>query len=82
MPIYEYLCQSCDNEFEELILGSEQPQCPRCESSDLEKKMSNFAVGEQGPHPGAAATAALSPFSGGGPEACGSCGSPDGPGSC
>jgi putative FmdB family regulatory protein len=33
MPIYEYSCASCDNEFEVLVRGSEKPACPDCGSS-------------------------------------------------
>ena len=44
MPIYEYVCRECDSEFEELVQGSTQPRCPACNSSELEKKFSSFAV--------------------------------------
>ncbi|MBD3218228.1 MAG: zinc ribbon domain-containing protein [candidate division Zixibacteria bacterium] len=43
MPIYEYVCKKCGDEFEELIRGSEEAAvCPRCESGDCEKKLSVF----------------------------------------
>jgi putative FmdB family regulatory protein len=40
MPIFEYRCQSCAHEFEQLILGATTPQCPACESQELEKLIS------------------------------------------
>lgn len=46
MPIYEYRCKSCRNEFELLILPSNRakPACPGCQSEDLERLLSGFAV--------------------------------------
>ena len=40
MPIYEYLCQECGAEFEELVSGDALPQCPTCTSANTEKLMS------------------------------------------
>jgi putative FmdB family regulatory protein len=45
MPIYEYKCKDCGQEFETLVLGSEKPVCEKCNSQNLEKKFSSFAVG-------------------------------------
>ncbi len=46
MPIYEYLCKSCHNHFESLVLRkNEQVQCPGCESTNLQKMVSAHAVG-------------------------------------
>jgi putative FmdB family regulatory protein len=45
MPIFEYRCRSCGDEFELLVLGTEVPVCPSCEAEDLEKKLSTFASG-------------------------------------
>ena len=34
MPIYEYKCQSCGHEFEELVsLGGPAPACPACQGA-------------------------------------------------
>ncbi|MFI4939635.1 MAG: zinc ribbon domain-containing protein [Burkholderiales bacterium] len=71
MPIYEYACKKCGHEFEALVRSSTIPDCPGCRSTDLEKKLSVFASPKPTPK-GAPAVA--------GP--CGSCGHPDGPGSC
>jgi putative FmdB family regulatory protein len=40
VPIYEYSCRGCKHEFELLIRGQEQPECPTCHSRDLEKQFS------------------------------------------
>lgn len=40
MPIYEYSCEKCENQFEELVRGDETPRCPACESENLERLMS------------------------------------------
>lgn len=43
MPIYEYLCHSCEKEFTELILKSDeeaQLRCPHCQGQDLKRLIS------------------------------------------
>ena len=40
MPIYEYACNQCGEEFELLIRGDEKPSCPGCESESLERLLS------------------------------------------
>ncbi|MDO4583763.1 MAG: zinc ribbon domain-containing protein [Planctomycetia bacterium] len=40
MPIYEYRCEKCGKEFEELVRGKEKPHCPACGSEELGKKLS------------------------------------------
>jgi putative FmdB family regulatory protein len=48
MPIYEYRCRGCANEFELLVLpASPVPACPECESPDLEQLLSGFAVSSE-----------------------------------
>ena len=46
MPIYEFVCQSCGNPFETLMIGfsTEGVVCPECESENVKKKISSFAV--------------------------------------
>jgi putative FmdB family regulatory protein len=44
MPIYEYACQACGIRFEQLILRSDTPECPSCQSRNLERLISLFAV--------------------------------------
>ena len=70
MPIYEYRCSSCGNEFEKLVRASDTPECPSCHGQKLDKKLSVFATSTQEP-----AASSL-------PNPCGSCGNPGGPGSC
>ena len=44
MPIFEYVCTACGEDFEELIIGSgSDVKCPKCGSSEAQKKMSAFA---------------------------------------
>ncbi|MBD3219109.1 MAG: zinc ribbon domain-containing protein [candidate division Zixibacteria bacterium] len=45
MPLYEYKCNQCGHEFEELVYGDKKPACPKCNSDKTEKKMSAFATG-------------------------------------
>jgi len=74
MPIFEYVCRECKHQFEAIVLGSQTPKCPKCESRKLEQQLSRFAVS------GGKSSSAGAAESGGG--ACGSCGDPRGPGAC
>ncbi len=40
MPVFEYLCKECAQEFELLVRGSAAPSCPACGGQELEKLMS------------------------------------------
>lgn len=41
MPLYEYHCRRCDEDFELLVYSAEEPvACPSCESEKVEKKLS------------------------------------------
>ncbi|RIK78200.1 MAG: zinc ribbon domain-containing protein [Planctomycetota bacterium] len=40
MPLYEYTCTKCRDEFELLVRGSETPVCPACGSDRLERLLS------------------------------------------
>lgn len=49
MPIYEYYCKQCADEFEKLVLReSEEVSCPSCGSNEVERKVSAFSVGGGG----------------------------------
>jgi putative FmdB family regulatory protein len=49
MPIYEYRCTQCANEFELLVLRtSPVPACPSCASQNIEQLLSGFAVNSEG----------------------------------
>ncbi|MGH9174173.1 MAG: FmdB family zinc ribbon protein [Vicinamibacterales bacterium] len=73
MPLYEYECRSCHHHFELLVREHTVLACPSCESQELDKQLSVFAVGapstQFAPRPAS-------------PGPCGSCGDPRGPGSC
>ena len=46
MPIFEYRCLDCENEFERIVLrSSEEAECPSCHGMHAEKLLSAFAVG-------------------------------------
>ena len=77
MPVYEYQCSQCSHEFEELVFGSETPECPKCSSDQLAKRVSDFGVGRFTPSFEAPSAPPPPP-----PGACGACGNPEGPGSC
>jgi len=40
MPIYEYHCEKCGCDFEELVFGGASPACPKCSSQKTQKLMS------------------------------------------
>ena len=69
MPIFEYHCAKCGNDFEELVFKrDEKVPCPRCGSKKVGKQMSTFARG--GGSDGGGDTGGSS---GGGGHSCGSC---------
>ncbi len=40
MPIYEYHCEKCGEDFECLVLGSEKVLCRKCRSGRIRKRIS------------------------------------------
>lgn len=44
MPMFEYRCNRCGREFERLVIGNREVDCPGCGSADLRKLFSVFAV--------------------------------------
>ena len=40
MPIYDYHCPACDQDFELLVRSSTTPACPQCASTALERRVS------------------------------------------
>lgn len=45
MPIYRYECKKCGQVFDFLqTRSSDTPVCERCNSEDLEKKVTGFSV--------------------------------------
>ena len=71
MPIFEYVCQECNHQFEAIVMGKQKAACPKCESKRLSQQLSSFAVGGE-------KSRAAAPTS----APCGSCGDPRGPGAC
>ena len=50
MPFYEYGCETCEHEFEELIsMSAPNPPCPKCAGEVKRKITSTFAVGKASP---------------------------------
>jgi putative FmdB family regulatory protein len=72
MPLFEYECRDCHHHFELLVRESTALECPACHGADLDKQLSVFAVAAPGASPSYEAA----------PGPCGTCGHPDGPGSC
>lgn len=59
MPIYEFECDQCHQEFEELVLrasDAEKMTCPTCHSERVHKKISLFGARVGGGSASAAAT--------------------------
>ena len=40
MPIFEYQCKKCGQDFEEVVFHNEKPLCPYCYSLDTEQQLS------------------------------------------
>lgn len=48
MPLFEFRCRTCQHAFEEIVRSDQLPPCPSCESLEVSKLMSAFAVGRGG----------------------------------
>lgn len=77
MPIFEYACRGCGAAFETLVRSDTVPACPSCHGTQLDKQLSVFATATAVAS-GAGALPAAPVMAG----PCGTCGHPDGPGSC
>ena len=48
MPIYEYECRACGKRFEQLVRDTAVvPACPSCQSANIERILSLFAVSSE-----------------------------------
>ncbi|MEN8210928.1 MAG: zinc ribbon domain-containing protein [Thermodesulfobacteriota bacterium] len=70
MPIYEYRCNHCSENFETLVMGSSKPKCPSCNSKDLSRLMSACGFISKSSGPSGETTVKSA-----GSSACGSCSS-------
>jgi putative FmdB family regulatory protein len=69
MPIYEYVCMTCESHFEELVRGDGEPACPDCGGAKVARQFSVFATHAEKPQP------SFRGATGGGGGCCGgSCG--------
>ncbi len=53
MPLYEYVCESCDHHFEAmqaLSTKAEDTSCPKCQKANSRRIMSSFASKIVGTH--------------------------------
>ncbi len=77
MPIYEYLCKGCGNEFESLVKNaSAKVECPKCSGAKVERKLSVFSASVAGQNcPSAAACPTAGKKGCGHASSCG-CGMP------
>jgi putative FmdB family regulatory protein len=71
MPIYEYKCNACGNQFETLVMGGSKPECPSCDSPNLARLMSACGFVSKSSGPGGETTQVKSA----GTSACSSCSS-------
>ena len=44
MPIFDYECRKCGEQFEMLVLKGTVAECPACHGQELEQLISGFAV--------------------------------------
>jgi putative FmdB family regulatory protein len=73
MPIYEYICDDCQTEFEKLVLNKQQEiACPKCASKKATIQLSVFATAH-GSTNGASAKSSPSSSNGGGSCCGGGC---------
>lgn len=65
MPIFEFKCDECAHEFEQIVFASEtdQVKCPACDSSRITKALSVFCS--------SAGNSSFSGMGGSAPSGCG-----------
>jgi putative FmdB family regulatory protein len=69
MPLFDFVCRACGERFEALVTGSFVPSCPKCQSFELQKLLSAFAL-RTGRDEGAAAGSRCSGCAGTNCAAC------------
>ena len=49
MPIYEYVCENCNERFEKIVINKQQEiSCPKCSSKKAAIQLSVFATAGSG----------------------------------
>jgi putative FmdB family regulatory protein len=43
VPLYDFRCRSCGEEFEEFVPASTRPPCPACGAPEAERLLTSFA---------------------------------------
>lgn len=72
MPIYEYHCNECNNDFEKLVFNkAEKIFCPKCNGKNVNRMMSTFAFSSGGKFKSTASSSCSSCSA----TSCSSCGS-------
>jgi putative FmdB family regulatory protein len=66
VPLYEYDCRKCGHRFEALIIGMRKPACPKCQSDDLEKRVSSVGLAGVGAWSAGRSSGGCGPTPGGG----------------
>jgi len=74
MPIYEYHCDACGENFEQLVFGAEMPACPGCDSDKVSRRMSACGFISKGGDGQTLGRSAGSACSGCSAASCSSCG--------
>ena len=74
MPIYEYHCEKCGQDFECLVLGSHKPECTACSSKKVTKLMSACGFVSKGAGGRTVSSSAGSSYSGCTSGSCAGCG--------
>ncbi|MBA4372652.1 MAG: FmdB family transcriptional regulator [Thermodesulfovibrio sp.] len=70
MPIFEYACNDCGEEFEKLVFAGTTVQCPKCSAGNIRKKMSTFGMSGGEKPPAAGSSSGCSSCSGGSCSTC------------
>ena len=69
MPIYEYICDECNAQFEKIVINKQQEiSCPKCASKKATIQLSVFATAGSN---GSSSSSSGSSGSGGGGSCCG-----------